>query len=155
MRVCYHGRMPLTGEYQPSPSDWVREQVDQYERSNGREANTLRDTGLPVIIVTTRGRKTGKLHKNPVMRVEYEGEYAIIASKGGAPSHPEWYYNLVDDPQAVVIQDGPEPFDVVVREVTGNERDIWWQRAVDAFPPYAEYKEKTDRVIPVLIARKR
>ncbi|MHB8262559.1 MAG: nitroreductase family deazaflavin-dependent oxidoreductase [Acidimicrobiales bacterium] len=147
--------MPLTGEYQPSPSDWVREQVDQYERSNGREANTLGDTGLPVIIVTTRGCKTGKLHKNPVMRVEHEGEYAIVASKGGAPSHPEWYNNLVADPQAIMIQDGPEPFDAVVREITGSERDIWWQRAVEAFPPYAEYKEKTDRVIPVLIARRR
>ena len=128
--------MPLVGEYQPSPSDWVREQVDRYERTGGREANTLLDTGLPIIIVTTKGRKTGKLHKNPVMRVEHEGEYAIIASKGGAPSHPEWYHNIIADPQAVMIQDGPEPFDVVLREVTGSERDAWWQRAVEAFPPY-------------------
>ena len=147
--------MTLTGEYQPSPSDWVREQVEQYERSGGREANTLRDTGMPVIIVTSRGRKTGKLHKNPVMRVEHEGEYAIIASKGGAPSHPEWYYNIVADPDAAMIQDGPEPFDAIVREVSGDERELWWRRAVDAFPPYAEYKEKTDRAIPVLVARRR
>jgi deazaflavin-dependent oxidoreductase (nitroreductase family) len=147
--------MPLTGEYQPSPSDWVREQVDQYEHSAGREANTLRDTGLPIIIVTSRGRKTGKLRKNPVMRVEHEGEYAIIASKGGAPSHPEWYYNITADPEAVTIQDGPEPFDVDVREVVGDERELWWRRAVEAFPPYAEYREKTDRTIPILVARRR
>lgn len=143
------------GEYQPSPSDWVREQVDQYEHSAGREANTLRDTGLPIIIVTSRGRKTGKLRKNPVMRVEHEGEYAIIASKGGAPSHPEWYYNITADPEAVTIQDGPEPFDVDVREVVGDERELWWRRAVEAFPPYAEYREKTDRTIPILVARRR
>ncbi len=147
--------MPLTGDYEPSPSDWVREQVDQYERSGGREGNTLRDTGLPVIIVTSRGRKSGKLRKNPVMRVEHDGEYAIIASKGGAPSHPEWYFNIIADPESVMIQDGPEPFDVIVREVSGKEREIWWQRAVETFPPYAEYSEKTDRIIPILVARRR
>ena len=147
--------MPLTGDYEPSPSDWVREQVDQYERSGGREGNTLRDTGLPVIIVTSRGRKSGKLRKNPVMRVEHDGEYAIIASKGGAPSHPEWYFNIIADPESVMIQDGPEPFDVIVREVSGKEREIWWQRAVEAFPPYAEYSEKTNRIIPILVARRR
>lgn len=147
--------MTLKGEYKPSPSDWVREQVEQYELSGGKEANTLRDTGLPIIIVTTRGRKSGKLRKNPVMKVEHDGEYAIIASKGGAPSHPEWYYNIVADPEAVMIQDGPEPFDVVVREVFGDERENWWKRAVEAFPPYAEYSEKTSRTIPVLVARRR
>lgn len=147
--------MPLTGDYEPSPSDWVREQVDQYERSGGREGNTLRDTGLPVIIVTSRGRQSGKLRKNPVMKVEHDGEYAIIASKGGAPSHPEWYLNIIADPESVMIQDGPEPFNVVVRDVSGKEREIWWQRAVEAFPPYAEYSEKTNRIIPILVARRR
>ena len=147
--------MPLTGDYEPSPSDWVREQVDQYERSGGREGNTLRDTGLPVIIVTSRGRQSGKLRKNPVMKVEHDGEYAIVASKGGAPSHPEWYLNIIADPESVMIQDGPEPFNVVVRDVSGKEREIWWQRAVEAFPPYAEYSEKTNRIIPILVARRR
>ena len=146
--------MPLTGEYEPSPSDWVREQVETYERSNGTEGNTLLDTGLPMIIVTTRGHKTGKLRKIPLMRVEHEGEYALVASKGGAPEHPEWYHNLVADPTAVMIQDGPEPWDAVVRQVEGEERAEWYERAVAAFPPYAEYQEKTDREIPVFIARR-
>jgi F420H(2)-dependent quinone reductase len=144
--------MPLIGEYEPSPSDWVREQVETYERTNGKEGNTLLDTGLPVIIVTTRGHKTGKLRKTPLMRVEHEGEYALVASKGGAPEHPEWYHNLVADPTAVMIQDGPEPWDAIVRQVEGEERAEWYERAVAAFPPYAEYQEKTDREIPVFIA---
>lgn len=147
--------MALEGEYEPSPSAWVREQVEAYERSGGREANTLRDTGLPVIIVTTRGRRTAKIRKFALMRVEHDGEYALVASKGGAPEHPLWYHNLVADPTAVVIQDGPEPFDVEVREVGGDERARWWERAVAAYPPYAEYQEKTDRQIPVLVARRR
>ena len=145
--------MPLTGEYEPSPSDWVREQVETYERSNGQEGNTLLDTGLPIIIVTTRGHKSGKIRKTPLMRVEHDGEYALVASKGGAPEHPEWYHNLVADPTAVMIQDGPEPWDAVVRQVEGEERAEWYERAVAAFPPYAEYQEKTDREIPVFIAR--
>lgn len=145
--------MPLTGEYEPSPWDWVREQVETYERTGGREADTLRDTGLPIIIVTTRGHKSGKIRKTPLMRVEHDGEYALVASMGGAPQHPEWYHNLRADPTAVMIQDGPEPWDAVVREVTGEERERWWQRAVEAFAPYAEYQEKTDRTIPVLVAR--
>ncbi len=144
--------MPLTGEYEPSPSDWVREQVETYERTNGQEGNTLLDTGLPVIIVTTRGHRSGKLRKTPLMRVEHEGEYALVASKGGAPEHPEWFHNLVADPTAVMIQDGPEPWDAVVRRVEGDERAQWYERAVAAFPPYAEYQEKTDREIPVFIA---
>ena len=147
--------MTLQGEYEPSAWDWVREQVEAYERSGGREANTLRDTGLPIIIVTTRGNKTGKLRKTALMRVEHEGEYALVASMGGAPKHPVWYHNLVADPEAVMIQDGPEPFDARVREVTGEERAEWWQRAVAAFPPYAEYQEKTERQIPVLVASRR
>ena len=143
--------MPLSGEYEPSPVGWVRDQVEAYERSGGREANTLRDTGLPVIVLTTRGRKSGKLRKSPLMRVEHDGEYALVASVGGAPSHPVWYLNLREDGVAMV-QDGPEPFDVTVREVEGDERETWWARAVAAFPPYAEYQKKTDRRIPVLVA---
>jgi len=147
--------MPLSGEYEPSPAAWVREQVEEYERSGGERANTLRDTGLPVIVVTTRGRHSGKLRKSPLMRVEHGGEYALVASKGGAPSHPVWYHNLVTDPLAVTIQDGPEPFDAQVRELSGAERDLWWQRAVAAYPPYAEYQLNTDRQIPVLLASPR
>ena len=144
--------MPLIGEYEPSPSDWVREQVETYERTNGKEGNTLLATESPVIIVTTRGHRSGKLRKTPLMRVEHEGEYALVASKGGAPEHPEWYFNLVADPTAVMIQDGPEPWDAIVRQVEGEERAEWYERAVAAFPPYAEYQEKTDREIPVFIA---
>jgi deazaflavin-dependent oxidoreductase (nitroreductase family) len=145
--------MPLQGEYVPSPSQWVRDQVETYERTGGREANTLRDTGLPIIIVTTRGKSTGKIRKFALMRVEHDGEYALVASMGGAPTNPVWYNNLVADPTAVMIQDGPEPWDAVVRKVTGEEREIWWERAVAAFPNYAEYQAKTDRTIPVLVAR--
>ena len=144
--------MPLEGEYEPSTFQWVRDQVAEYEASGGQRANTLRDTGLPVIIVTTRGRKTGKIRKFALMRVEHDGEYALVASLGGAPKHPVWYYNLKADPTALMIQDGPEPFDAEAREVTGDEKAVWWERAVKAFPPYAEYQAKTDRVIPVLVA---
>jgi deazaflavin-dependent oxidoreductase (nitroreductase family) len=144
--------MSLDGEYEPSPSEWVRNQVAEYESSGGQRANTLRDTGLPIIIIITRGRKSKKVRKTPVMRVEHEGEYALVASKGGAPEHPLWYHNLVADPSAVALQDGPEPFDVVVRELTGDERAAWWARAVVAFPPYAEYQKNTSRTIPVLLA---
>ena len=147
--------MTLEGEYEPSPWDWVREQVETYERTGGREANTLLDTGLPVIIVTTRGNKSGKLRKTPLMRVEHEGEYALVASMGGAPKNPVWYYNLKAHPDAVVIQDGPEPFPVSVREVSGDERAEWWERAVAAFPPYAEYQTRTERQIPVFVAARR
>src|SRR5579871_5519786 len=141
--------MPLTGEYEPSSWAWVRDQVAAYEASGGAEANTLRDTDMPIIIVTSRGHKSGKLRKNPVMRVEHGGEYAIVASKGGAPTNPTWYENLRAEPDAVVIQDGPEPFDATVREIEGAERDEWWERAVAAYPPYAEYQQKTDRLIRV------
>jgi deazaflavin-dependent oxidoreductase (nitroreductase family) len=147
--------MTLEGEYEPSTQQWVRDQVAEYEASGGQRANTLRDTGLPVVIVTTRGNKSGKLRKIPLMRVEHDGEYALVASKGGAPTHPVWYYNLVADPEAVTIQDGPEPFDARVRELSGEERDVWWERAVAAFPPYAEYQTKTDRLIPVFLATRR
>ena len=147
--------MPLHGEYEPSPHKWVRDQVAEYEASDGERANTLGDTGLPIVVVTTRGNKTGKLRKTPLMRVEHDGEYALVASQGGAPTHPVWFHNLKADPEAVTIQDGPEPFDVSVREVSGDERAAWWERAVAAYPPYAEYQEKTDREIPVFVARRR
>lgn len=147
--------MPLEGEYEPTPWDWVREQIERYEETGGREANTLRDTGLPIIIVTTKGNKTGKIRKTALMRVEHEGEYALVASVGGAPKHPVWYFNLKADPEAVMIQDGPEPFDAVVREVSGEERQTWWDRAVAVYGPYAEYQENTDRQIPVLVASPR
>lgn len=145
--------MALDEEYEPSPQQWVRDQVAAYERSGGREANTLRDTGLPIVVVTTRGRKTNKIRKFAVMRVEHDGEYALVASKGGAPEHPLWYHNLVADPANVTVQDGPAPFDVEVREVTGPEKEAWWDRAVAAYPTYADYQRRTDREIPVLVAR--
>lgn len=147
--------MPLQGDYEPSPQQWVREQVEAYERSGGREANTLLDTGLPVIILATKGRRTGKIRKTPLMRVEHDGRYAVVASKGGAPSHPVWYHNLKADPEAVTLQDGPEPFDGVAREVHGEEKEQWWERAVAAYPPYAEYQQATDREIPVLVVSRR
>jgi F420H(2)-dependent quinone reductase len=144
--------MPLQGEYEPSPVDWARQQAEAYERSGGAEANTLPNTDMPIVVVTTVGNKTGKLRKTPLMRVEHDGEYALIASLGGAPKHPVWYWNLKADPQAVTIQDGAEPFDVIVREASGDERRTWWDRAVAAYPPYAEYQQKTSRQIPVFVA---
>jgi deazaflavin-dependent oxidoreductase (nitroreductase family) len=147
--------MSVEGDYAPSPWDWVREQVETYERTGGREANTLRDTGLPIIILTTRGAKTGAVRKTPLMRVEHGGEYALVASKGGAPSDPEWVNNLRAHPDDVYVQDGPEPFHALVREVEGDEKAQWWERSVAAYPPYAEYQERTDRPIPVFIASPR
>ena len=149
------GRMPLEGDYEPSTWEWVRNQVEEYESSGGTRANTLRDTGLPIVVVTTRGNKTGKIRKTPLMRVEHDGEYALVASMGGAPTHPVWHHNLTADPTAVMIQDGPEPFDAEARLVEGEERQQWWDRAVAAFPTYAEYQEKTERRIPVWVARRR
>jgi deazaflavin-dependent oxidoreductase (nitroreductase family) len=148
--------MSLEGEYEPSSAQWVRDQVSEYEGSGGQRANTLRDSGLPVIIVTSRGNKSGKIRKTPLMRVEHDGEYLLVASQGGAPTHPVWYYNLTADPDAVMIQDGPEPFDATVRELPeGDERAQWWARAVAAYPPYAEYQERTERRIPVFLATRR
>lgn len=143
--------MPIAGEYEPSTWGWVRDQIAEYEESGGRRANTLRDTGIPIIVVTTRGHKSGKVRKMALMRVEHDGDYALVASKGGAPDHPGWYHNLVADPH-VMIQDGPEPWDAHVRLVTGEERQRWWDRAVAVFPTYADYQEKTDREIPVFVA---
>jgi deazaflavin-dependent oxidoreductase (nitroreductase family) len=147
--------MALEGEYEPSPAEWVRNQVEEYESSGGTRANTLRDTGIPIVIFTTRGHRSGKIRKTPVMRVEHDGEYALVASKGGAPENPQWYYNLVAYPDDVILQDGPEPFDAEVRQISGDEYAQWWERAVAAFPPYAEYKTKTSREIPVFVASRK
>lgn len=140
--------MPLTGEYEPSPEQWVRDQVDLYESSGGTKGTTL--NGLRVVVVTNRGVRSGKLRKTPLMRVEHDGRYAIVASRGGAPTHPLWYRNILAEPH-VELQDGTERHDMVAREVHGEEKATWWQRAVEAFPPYAEYQAKTDREIPVLV----
>ena len=144
--------MPLTGEYEPSKAKWVRDQVERYEATGGREANTLRGTGRPVVIFTTRGAKSGKIRKFALMRVEHDGAYAMVGSQGGAPGHPGWYYNVTAHPDQLMVQDGPELFDAVARELEGEERQEWWDRAVAAYPPYAEYQRRTDRLIPVLLA---
>jgi deazaflavin-dependent oxidoreductase (nitroreductase family) len=143
--------MPITGEYEPNTWSWVADQVAEYEASGGERANTLRDTGIPIIVVTMMGAKSGKVRKICLMRVEHDGEYALVASKGGDPRNPAWYENLVADPH-IMIQDGPEPYDFTVREVSGEERDIWWERSVAVYPPYAEYAQKAGRLIPVLVA---
>ncbi|WP_405988919.1 nitroreductase family deazaflavin-dependent oxidoreductase [Streptomyces sp. NBC_00986] len=142
--------MPLEGEYEPSPSQWVRDQVELYESSGGTKGTTLADTGLPVILLTTVGAKSGKIRKTPLMRVEHDGVYAVVASQGGAPTHPVWYFNVQADPH-VELQDGPGKWDLTAREVTGDEKAVWWERAVAAYPPYAEYQTKTDRQIPVFV----
>ena len=147
--------MPIEGTYVPSTMEWVRDQVELYERTGGREGATLRDTGIPVIIVTMRGARSGDVRKIALMRVEHGGEYSLVASMGGAPKNPAWYRNLVEHPDEVTIQDGPAPFDVTVREVFGDERQQWWDRGVAVFPPYAEYQAKTDRVIPVFVATRK
>ena len=140
--------MPLTGEYAPSTSDWARQQVELYESSGGTQGPTLRDR--PVVVLWTLGARSGKIRKTPLMRVEHDGQYAVVASLGGAPQHPVWYHNLVEHP-LVELQDGPVRQDYTAREVTGEERDLWWQRAVEAWPDYAAYQEKTERVIPVFV----
>ena len=142
--------MTLQGEYAPSAAGWVREQVEKYEASNGAEANTLRDTGYPIVVITSVGAKSGKLRKNPVMRVERDGKYVAIASKGGAPDQPEWYYNFLAHPE-VDVQDGAEPKAYRARLLEGDERAEWWQYAVDTWGTYASYQEKTDREIPVFL----
>jgi deazaflavin-dependent oxidoreductase (nitroreductase family) len=142
--------MTLQGEYAPSAAGWVREQVEKYEASNGAEANTLRDTGYPIVVITSVGAKSGKLRKNPVMRVERDGKYVAIASKGGAPDQPEWYYNFLAHPE-VDLQDGAEPKSYRARLLEGDERAEWWQYAVDTWGTYASYQEKTDREIPVFL----
>jgi deazaflavin-dependent oxidoreductase (nitroreductase family) len=140
--------MPLSGEYQPSPEQWVRDQVELYERSGGTEGTTMRD--VPVVVLTSLGAKSGKIRKNPLMRVEHQGKYAVVASQGGAPKNPTWYHNLVAHPQ-VELQDGTVRQDMTARVVEGAERELWWSRSVEVWPDYAEYQTKTDRVIPVFV----
>jgi F420H(2)-dependent quinone reductase len=140
--------MPLTGEYEPSTSDWARRQAELYESSGGTEGTILR--GMPVIVLTSVGAKTGKLRKTALMRVEHDGEYAVIGSMGGAPKHPVWYFNVVKNPH-VELQDGRVKLDYLAREVSGDERKIWWERAVAAYPDYANYQTRTSRTIPVFV----
>jgi deazaflavin-dependent oxidoreductase (nitroreductase family) len=148
---CWMESMPLIGEYEPSRSAWARDQAELYERSGGTEGTTLR--GLPVILLTTKGAKSGKLRKSPLMRVEHDGDYAIVASLGGAPKNPVWYYNVVAEPH-VELQDGPSKWDMVAHEVHGEDKAVWWARAVEAYPNYADYQRKTDREIPVFVLEK-
>jgi len=143
--------MTISGEYEPSAMGWVADQVAEYEASGGQRANTLRDTGIPIVVITMHGHTSGKVRKIGLMRVEHDGEYALIASFGGRPDNPVWVKNLAADPH-VLIQDGPEPHEYVVREVFGGERDEWFQRGVSVFPTYAEYQARTERVIPVFVA---
>ncbi len=140
--------MPLTGEYEPSTSDWARENAEKYMESGGTEGTELQ--GKPVILLTTVGAKSGKIRKTPLMRVEHDGEYAIVASLGGAPKNPVWYYNVKANPR-VELQDGPVTKDYEAREVVGDEKAPWWERAVAAWPDYANYQKKTDRPIPVFV----
>ena len=140
--------MPLTGEYEPSPESWVRDQVELYESSGGTQGTTMR--GMPVVVLTTRGARSGKLRKAPLMRVEHQGRYAVVASLGGAPKNPVWYHNVVADPH-VELQDGPVVQEMVARELHGPEREEWWERAVAAYPDYADYQKRTERQIPVFV----
>jgi deazaflavin-dependent oxidoreductase (nitroreductase family) len=140
--------MPLTGEYEPSPSDFVRDHADRYLASGGTEGADMK--GKPVILLTTAGAKTGKIRRTPLMRVEHDGEYAVVASLGGAPKHPVWYFNIKANPR-VELQDGAQTRDYEAREVFGDEKAIWWERAVAAWPDYADYQRKTDRQIPVFV----
>jgi deazaflavin-dependent oxidoreductase (nitroreductase family) len=140
--------MPLDGDYEPSTQQWVRDQVALYESSGGTDGTTMR--GMPVILLTTKGVRSGKLRKTPLMRVEKDGQYAAVASLGGAPKNPVWYHNVVADPH-VELQDGTAKQDMVAREVTGDEKAAWWERAVAAYPDYADYQKNTDRVIPVFV----
>ena len=140
--------MPLTGEYEPNALEWVRKQVELYESSDGTEGTTI--VGMPVVVLTMLGAKSGKLRKIPLMRVEHEGRYAAVASMGGQPTHPVWYFNLLAHP-LLELQDGPVKRDYRARLVEGDEKALWWKRAVAAYPEYAEYQKKTDREIPVFV----
>jgi len=142
--------MPVEGEYEPSPRAWVRDQVELYEGSGGTQGTTLGDTGLPVVVITSRGVRSGKVRKTPLMRVEQGGRYAAVGSQGGAPTNPNWVHNFRANP-SVQLQDGRDRKDMVAREVSGAERAQWWERAVAAYPPYAEYQERTTRLIPVFV----
>lgn len=140
----------MSVDYAPSTQDWVRDQVEIYESSGGTRGTTLRDTGLPVVIVTNRGARTGKIRKTPLMRVEHHGRYLAVGSQGGAPTDPHWVANVRTDPD-VELQDGPQKWRMRARELDGDERAQWWERAVAAFPPYADYQRKTERRIPVFL----
>jgi deazaflavin-dependent oxidoreductase (nitroreductase family) len=144
--------MPLSGEYAPSTSGWARRQAETYEATGGARAGDMR--GMPVIVLTSVGAKTGKLRKTALMRVEHDGQYAVVGSLGGAPKHPVWVHNVRNNPH-VELQDGPEKHDYIAHETEGAERDQWWKRAVAAFPPYADYQEKTERLIPVFVLTRR
>ncbi len=140
--------MPLTGEYEPGTAQWALDQVELFERTNGQEGALLR--GRPIIVLTSVGARSGKLRKTALMRVEHDGCYAVVASMGGAPKHPVWYYNLKKNPH-VELQDGGAKLDYTARELTGEEKALWWQRAVEAWPDYANYQKKTEREIPVFV----
>ena len=147
--------MDINAEYEPSTWQWVADQVAEYEASGGERANTLMDTGIPIIVFTTVGRNSGKLRKVPLMRVEHDGVYALVASKGGDPKHPGWFFNLEADP-TIMIQDGPEPYETTVRQIDGDEYDTWWDRAVSVYAPYEEYQEKAPhRKIPIFLTAPR
>lgn len=140
--------MPLEGEYAPSTSAWARKQAEAYERSGGRRADTLRDR--PIIVLTTKGAKSGQLRKTALMRIEHDGSYAVVGSQGGAPTHPAWVFNLRAHP-LVELQDGAEKHDYLAREVDGEERELWWARANATWPSYDDYQTRTDRRIPVFV----
>ncbi|MBB2942728.1 deazaflavin-dependent oxidoreductase (nitroreductase family) [Actinoplanes lutulentus] len=140
--------MPLSGEYLPSTSDWARKQAEKYEATDGAQANDIQ--GMPIIVLSSIGAKTGALRKTALMRVEHDGEYAVVGSLGGAPKNPVWVYNVRKNPH-VELQDGEAKQDYSAREVEGAEREIWWERSVAAYPPYADYQKKTDRLIPVFV----
>ncbi len=140
--------MTITGEYVPSPSDWVRKQVEEIERTGTTDSVHIQNR--PVVLLTMRGKKSGKVRKVPLMRVEHDGDFAAVASKGGAPEHPKWYRNLQAHPD-IDLQVGTETWSARARELTGEEREQWWERCVAAFPPYAEYQTKTERLIPVFV----
>ena len=142
--------MSIQGEYVPSKQQWVRDQVAEFEESDGQRANTLRDSGDPIVVITSRGAKSGKLRKNPVMRVERDGKYVAIASLGGAPKNPTWYYNFIENPE-VDLQDGAEKHTYVARRLEGDERAEWWDYSVATWATYGEYQKKTDREIPVFV----
>ena len=140
--------MPLEGEYEPSPAQWAADQAQLYEATGGEQGRTL--GGKPCVVLTSVGRRTGKLRKTPLLRVEHDGTYAVVASLGGAPKHPVWYYNLRANPE-VMLQDGPDVYEMRAREVTGDEKATWWARAVEVWPDYDTYQARTDRIIPVFV----
>jgi deazaflavin-dependent oxidoreductase (nitroreductase family) len=139
--------MPLHGEYAPSASERTRRQVDEYERTGGASPT---NRGVPIVVLTSVGARSGKLRKNALMRVEHGGRYAVVASQGGAPKHPEWYHNLVASPH-VELQDGPSKRDYVAHEATGSEKSEWWARAVEVWPDYDAYQRRTSREIPLFV----